>query len=82
MRKFLVTLVLFALAGCSKLTLQHYEQIKVGLTQQEVEALIGGPASCDETLGVRVCNWGDEKRSVTVSFVAGKVVLFSAHNIK
>jgi len=31
---------------------------------------------------VRNCRWGDDKRSVHVSFVAGKVLLFSSSNLQ
>jgi hypothetical protein len=33
-------------------------------------------------MGVRNCKWGDETRSVNVSFVAGKVLLFSSSNLR
>ena len=46
------------LGACSKLTLAHYDQVKVGMAYEEVTALIGAPARCDEALGVRRCHWG------------------------
>ncbi|GAA5176769.1 hypothetical protein GCM10025771_12410 [Niveibacterium umoris] len=79
---FATCLVLALLNGCSKLTLQRYEQLHAGMTQAEVEDVIGTPASCDETLGVRLCQWGDAERNIKVSFVAGKAVLLSAHKLK
>jgi hypothetical protein len=48
----------------------------------EVTQLLGKPDQCDDVMGVRNCKWGDEKRSVNVSFVAGKVLLFSSSNLK
>jgi hypothetical protein len=33
-------------------------------------------------MGVRNCLWGDEKRSIKVSFVGGQVLLFSSSNLK
>jgi len=84
MKRIVLTSALIALAltGCSKLTMQNYQKLQTGMTQQEVEALIGSPGSCDETLGIRACTWGDEARNVKANFVAGKLVLMSAHNLK
>jgi hypothetical protein len=47
----------------------------------EVNAILGSPQSCDEALGFRSCQWGDEKSNVTARFIAGKLVLFAAKNI-
>ena len=74
---------LFVLAlGCSKITLENYSKIAVGMSYDEVTQLIGKPDHCDDVLGVRNCTWGDEKRSIQVNFVAGKVLLFSSSNLK
>lgn len=70
------------LLGCSKLTLENYNQLEAGMAYDDVTALLGKPAQCDDVLGVRNCTWGDETRSVSVSFVGGKVLLFSATNLK
>lgn len=71
-----------ALLGCSKLTLENYSKLEAGMSYDEVTTLIGQPEQCDDVLGVRNCRWGDEARSVDVSFVGGKVLLFSASNLK
>lgn len=70
------------LLGCSKLTLKNYNQLEAGMAYDDVTVLLGKPAQCDDVLGVRNCTWGDETRSVSVSFVGGKVLLFSATNLK
>lgn len=74
--------LLLAMLGCSKLTLENYDKITTGMTYEEVTQLIGAPEQCDDVLGVRNCTWGDEKRSVSVSFVGGQVLLFSSSNLK
>jgi len=74
--------LLLAMLGCSKLTLENYSKINVGMQYDEVSRLIGPPDECDDVMGVRNCLWGDETRSVNVSFVAGKVLLFSSSNLK
>lgn len=70
------------LLGCSKLTLENYDKIGVGMGYDEVTQLIGAPDRCDDVMGVRNCQWGDDRRSVQVSFVAGKVLLFSSSNLQ
>lgn len=74
--------LMLLLLGCSKLTLENYSKITVGMKYEEVTRLIGTPAHCDDVMGVRSCQWGDDKRSVNVNFVAGKVLLFSSSNLQ
>ncbi len=81
-RRALLPLLLIALAACSKVTAENYDKLKSGQSYDEVKGLLGDPARCDETLGMRVCRWGDDKRSINVNFVGGKAVLFSAENLK
>lgn len=71
------------LAACgSQLSLENYNKLKVGQTFAEVKQIIGEPARCDETLGVRSCQWGDEQRGVSANFVGDQVLLLSAKNLK
>lgn len=74
--------LLLAILGCSKLTLENYSRIEPGMAYDEVVRLIGEPEQCDDVMGVRNCRWGDETRSVNVSFVGGKVLLFASSNLK
>lgn len=74
--------LVLALVACSRLTLENYDKITVGMSYDEVTRLIGPPDQCDDVMGVRSCRWGDEKRSVHVNFVAGQVLLFSSSNLK
>ena len=74
--------LVLTLFGCSRLTLENYDKITVGMSYDEVTRLIGTPDQCDDVMGVRSCRWGDEKRSVHVNFVAGQVLLFSSSNLK
>jgi hypothetical protein len=73
--------LLIGLSGCSKLTAENYEKLQTGMSIAEVNAILGSPQSCDEALGFRSCQWGDEKSNVTARFIAGKLVLFAAKNI-
>jgi len=74
--------LLLLVLGCSLLTQENYNKITVGMSYDQVTTLIGKPDACDDVMGVRNCVWGDEKRSVQVGFVADKVLLFSANNLK
>ncbi|MFA5083128.1 MAG: hypothetical protein WC474_11325 [Hydrogenophilaceae bacterium] len=74
--------LLAALLGCSRLTVENYNKIAVGMQYDEVVQLIGKPAKCDDLMGLRNCTWGDESHSVHVSFVDSKVLLFASNNLK
>lgn len=81
-RSVVAITLLLAMLGCSKLTLENYSRIEPGMAYEEVVRLIGNPEQCDDVMGVRNCRWGDETRSVNVSFVGGKVLLFASSNLK
>ena len=74
--------LLLMLLGCSKLTLENYSKIETGMSYDEVTQLIGQPEKCDDVMGLRNCSWGNEKRSIKVTFAGGKVLLFSSSNLK
>ena len=74
--------LLLVMLGCSKVTLENYNKISVGMSYDEVTQLIGPPDECDDVMGVRNCRWGDEKRSINVSFVGSKVLLFASSNLQ
>lgn len=71
------------LSACgNKVSLENYNRIKVGQSYDEVRQIVGDPAHCDETLGIRSCQWGDSSRGIRVNFAVDKVVLMSAENLK
>jgi len=73
--------LLLVMLGCSKITLENYNKISVGMSYDEVTQLIGPPDECDDVMGARNCRWGDEKRSINVSLVGSKVLLFASSNL-
>ena len=73
--------LLLVMLGCSKVTLENYNKISVGMSYDEVTQLIGPPDECDDVMGVRNCLWGDEKSAINISFVGSKVLLFSSSNL-
>lgn len=77
----LVSSLLLSACGHA-VSIENYNKLEIGQSYAEVKQLIGEPARCDEALGVRSCVWGDDQRGISVSFVAGKVLLMSARNLE
>lgn len=79
----LVALILAPLVtiGCSKVSQENYNQLKVGMTYSEVTALIGDPSDCDAVMSVQNCVWQDGRKQINVNFVAEKAVLLSSQNL-
>ena len=70
------------LVGCSKLTMENYTKIKMGMEYSKVVKILGKPDSCSEALFARSCTWGNDQKYITVNFVGDKVILFTSKNIK
>jgi hypothetical protein len=68
-------------AGCSKLTKQNYDKLKVGMEYKEVTALLGDAPACDAAMGAKSCTWGGEQKNIVVNFVADKVVFMTCKGI-
>jgi len=81
-RLILALALLAMLLGCSKLTMENYAKIKMGIGYAEVVNILGKPDNCSEALFVRNCVWGDEQKNITVNFAGDKVILFTSKNIK
>ena len=81
MRWMVAVIIVLIVAGCSKLTMKNYNKLKAGMNYNEVVNTIGSPDKCSDMLGMRNCVWGDEKRSVTITFAGDRVLFFSANNI-
>lgn len=70
------------LAACSKLTTENYSKLKAGMAYDEVRALLGEPARCDDALGLRDCRWGNDERWIRIGFVAEHVAVTAAGNLR
>ncbi len=81
-KTLLAASLLLMLLGCSKLTMENYDKISVGMHYDEVTKLLGPPGRCDEVVGIRKCVWNEGKRTIKVSFAGSQAVLFSASNLK
>ena len=72
----------FLLGGCSKATQANYEKIEMGMAYQEVVDILGAPDKTDDVMGARNCVWGKEPNTITIKFVADKVVYHAAKGLK
>lgn len=70
------------LPACNKVTVDNYNRLTVGMSFEEVRALLGPPDRCSDVMTVKHCTWGNDKRYIDVNFVADKAVLFNAENIR
>jgi hypothetical protein len=69
-------------AGCSKLTKQNYDQLKVGMEFQAVKDILGDDAICVSfTPGSKTCTWKDEPKNIMVKFVDGKVIAMASNGL-
>ena len=77
MKRLLIIASLLILTACSKLTNDNYDKLKAGMSQKDVESILGSPNACSDSLASK-CIWGDENgKHITVGFVADKAVTFS-----
>ena len=79
-RALLVGLLIVGLVGCpgSKITKENFDQIKLGMTQEEVQRILGPPT---EASGLEIpvfsgtmSKWARGDTVISVQFVNGKVV--------
>jgi hypothetical protein len=78
----LILLLGLQLAGCSNLTQENYDKIKMGMSFQDVEKLLGSNPVCDSVMGMKSCTWGGDDQFVKIHFMADKVVLHAARGLK
>lgn len=78
---FAIALLALACAACGRLTVENYDKLKVGMSYGEVKQLLGEPTRCSDVLGVKSCQWGEDKRGISVNFVGDQVLFFTAENI-
>ena len=69
------------LNGCSDLTKENYDRLKVGMSYSEVEKILGEADQCSGTIGIMNCEWGDDKKYILVNFVGDKIIHYSGLNL-
>ena len=78
----LLVAILAGLTGCSKVSQDNYDKVKSGMTLSEVEGILGkgteksgvSGAIGDLSGSAKVMTWGDDKKSITITFANDKVV--------
>jgi hypothetical protein len=63
--------------GCSDLTKENYDRLKVGMSYSEVETILGEADQCIGTIGIKNCKWGDDKKYIAVNFAEDKIIIYS-----
>lgn len=81
-RSLCLAALALVLGACSKLTVENYDKLRMGMTYSEVKQVLGAPDKCSDVLAVKSCTWGDDKRFVQVNFVADQVILFNSSNLR
>ncbi|MGD8999584.1 MAG: DUF3862 domain-containing protein [Granulosicoccaceae bacterium] len=82
LKKMMLVLAIAALAACSKVTSENYSKLESGMEFSDVQKILGAPDSCSEALGTKSCVWGDDKRNITVNFIADKMIAASGTGLK
>lgn len=67
--------------GCSKVNTENYNRLKMGMDYGEVVEILGEANDCKSVIGVKNCIWGNDKKSIKVSFAGEKVILFSGKGL-
>jgi len=81
MRTLIIIATLLLLTACSKLSNENYDKLKAGMSQEEVQSILGSPNACTDSIASK-CTWGDENgKHISVSFVADKAVGFSKKDL-
>lgn len=81
MKKLLIIAATLSLAACSKVSLENYEKIEVGMDKSEVEAILGSADNCVEKTLHTNCVWGDDSKNIEITLVSDKVTIYSKHGI-
>lgn len=75
-------LLAILVTGCSRVTIDNYDRLEVGMRYDEVKQILGPPNKCSDVLVMRTCTWGDDRRYVSVGFVSDQVVIVTAENLR
>ena len=70
MKKLLIIAAALTLAACSKVSLENYEKIKIGMDKTEVEAILGSADNCVEKTLHTSCTWGDDAKNIEITLGA------------
>ncbi|MDM8008556.1 MAG: hypothetical protein QUV05_20655 [Phycisphaerae bacterium] len=85
----LLGLLFLLISGCSKVSQSNYDKIENGMTVSQVEAILGKGKEAAGVAGAignltgsgKVLTWGDDKKSITVTFANDKVIAKAAQGL-
>ncbi len=77
---FGLCLLLPACAG--RLSAENYARISLGMSHAEVLDILGTPDNCWAAIGFSSCSWTEGSSSVSVRFVADRVVLYHGDGLR
>lgn len=85
----LLGLLFLLMSGCSKVSQSNYDKIENGMTVSQVEAILGKGKEAAGVAGAignltgsgKVLTWGDDKKSITVTFANDKVIAKAAQGL-
>ena len=78
----LLLIFMLAVGGCgSKINQENFKKIEIGMSFNEVVAILGEPVQCQSTLGVQNCDWGEAPRTINIKFMADNVVFRSSEGL-
>jgi hypothetical protein len=73
---------ILSLAGCSKVSKENYNKIKIGMRYEEVVGVLGKPDTCeDPVLKTKNCIWGSSDRQIKIKFFGDRVAWRSSKGI-
>jgi hypothetical protein len=73
---------LLALTGCSKVSKENYDKIKIGMSYEEVVGILGKPDTCEEPImKTKSCMWGSSDKQIKIKFAADIVAWRSSEGI-
>jgi hypothetical protein len=73
---------IFSFVGCSKVSKENYDKIKIGMSYEEVVGVLGNPDTCEEpVLKTKSCMWGTSEKQIKIKFVGDIVAWRSSKGI-
>ena len=76
-----LSVFLFLTAGCSKLTKENYDKLRIGQDYGEVVKILGEADECGGAMGIKDCRWGNDAKHISVKFAGNKVMIFSSKGL-
>jgi len=81
MKKLLIIEAALSIADCSKVSIENYEKIEIGMNKTEDEAILGAADNCVEKTLHTNCTWGNESKNIEITLVSDKVSLYSKNGL-